>query len=95
MNQIYNFEGARPPVLNEKMLRAEKERRKARLQAVLFMIADVIVMICIVVFARMIGESAPVAAAVCMIYAAVSAIGSGAAAIVYAQKGGQLYDLLE
>lgn len=95
MNQIYNFEGARPPVWNEKMLRAEKERRKARLQAVLFLVVDVIVMMCIVVFAKWIAQSAPVAAMVCLVYAAVSVIGSGAATIVYAQKGGRLYDALE
>lgn len=88
MNQIYNFEGARPPVLNENLLRAERERRKIRLQTVLCTIAVFVVMLCIVVFAKIIAEFTPVAALVCIGYVTISIIGSGTAAIVYAQKGG-------
>lgn len=90
MNQIYNFEGARPPVLNENMLRAERERRKARLLAILFAVAAAIVLLCIAVFAKMVAQSAPVAALVCVAYVAISVVGSGTAAIVYAQKGGAI-----
>lgn len=88
MDQIYNFEGVRPPVLNENMLRAERERRKAQLLVVLFIVAAAIVMLCIVTFTNMVAEFTPVAALVCIGYVVISVLVSGTAAIMYAQKGG-------
>lgn len=88
MKQIYNFEGARPPVLNENLLRAEQERRKMRLQTILCTVAAFVVMLCIVVFAKIIAKFTPVAALVCIGYVTISIIGGGTAAIVYTQKGG-------
>lgn len=90
MEQIYNFEGAKPPILNENMLKAEAERREARRLAVLFTLASVFLMALVVWFAVSIAEYAPITAFVCAAYAAVSLLGGSAAAIVYAQKGGAL-----
>lgn len=88
MDQIYNFEGAKPPILNENMLRNQQERREARRMAVLFALAAALILAMVVWFAVTIAEYAPITASVCVAYAAVSLLGSSAAAIVYAQKGG-------
>lgn len=88
MRQIYNFEGARPPICNENLLRLRQARRKKQLQTVLCSIAAGIVMLCMLAFAALIAPSAPTAALVCAGYALISGIVCGAGAIVYAQKGG-------
>ena len=45
MNQIYNFEQHKPPVLNENMLRAELERRRLRWQTALVAVAGTLLLI--------------------------------------------------
>lgn len=88
MDQIYNFDGVKPPVLNANMLRAEQERREARRMAVLFTLAAAFLLVMVVWFAITIAEYAPITAFVCVAYAVVSLLGGSAVAIVYAQKGG-------
>lgn len=88
MEQIYNFDGIKPPVLHENMLKAEAERRSARRFAVLFALAACLILAAAVWFAVIIAEYAPITAFACVAYVAVSLLGGSAAAIVYAQKGG-------
>jgi len=88
MEQIYNFEACKPPILNENMLRMEAERRSARRFVILFALAACLLLCMAVWFALFIAEYAPITAFVCVAYAAVSLLGGSAAAIVYAQKGG-------
>ena len=88
MEQIYRFDQAKPPILHETMLKAEAERREARRMAVLFSLASLFLMGMVLWFAVSIAPYAPITATVCVAYAAFSLLGGGAAAIVYAQKGG-------
>lgn len=87
MEQIYNFEGARPPVLNEKLLRAEQERRRQRFQVVLLTMAAIYVLACIGLFASVIFRAASVAAVILIVYMATSMLSGGAFAIYYVRKG--------
>ena len=74
MKQICEFERFDPPVLTEKMLRRELERRERRRQTVL------LGLLC--------WDAAPILSVGCVCFAVVSAAGSGAITIVYTQKGG-------
>lgn len=90
MQQIYNFDGAKAPILNENMLKLEQSRRENRRMALLFALAAAIFVALVIWFAAAIADYAPITAIVCVVYAAASALGGSAAAIVYAQKGGAL-----
>lgn len=87
MEQIYNFEGVRPPVLNEKLLRAEQTRRRQRIYMVLLILGAIYVLACIGLFASAVVRTASVAAVILMIYVAVSVFSGGAFAIYYVRKG--------
>lgn len=88
MEQIYNFEGILPPVLDEKRLLQELQRRKQRAAALKLMLGSIFVLICIGLFASIIAPTASLAAVVLIIYVSVSVIGGGTFALYYAQKGG-------
>lgn len=90
MEQIYNFEGAQPPVLNEKQLRAELERRQGRKRILLFLLVAIGEMFCLGSFASAISVSAPVAAIFLYGYIALSILGGGTFVIFQATKGGAM-----
>lgn len=90
MEQIYNFEGAQPPVLNEKQLLAELERRQGRKRILLFLLVAIVELICLGSFASAISVSAPVAAIILYGYIALSILGGGTFVIFHATKGGAM-----
>lgn len=90
MEQIYNFEGAKPPVLTEEKLRAEQERRQGGKRILLFFLGAVFEMLCLGSFASSIAVSAPVAAVILYGYIALSVLGGGTFAIFHATKGGAM-----
>lgn len=90
MEQIYNFEGALPPALNEKQLLAELERRQGRKRILLFLLGAIFEVFCLGSFASAISVSAPVAAIFLYGYIALSILGGGTFVIFHATKGGAM-----
>ena len=88
MNQIYNFEQHKPPVLNENMLRAELERRRLRWQTTLIAVASILIQILLVLFGFVTKNEYPVITVACLIYVVFSVTGGSVLAIVYTRKGG-------
>lgn len=88
MNQIYNFEQYKPPVLNENMLRAELERRRLRWQTTLIAVAGILIQILLVLFGFVTKNEYPVITVACLIYVVFSVTGGSVLAIVYTRKGG-------
>ena len=88
MNQIYNFEQHKPPVLNENMLRAELERRRLRWQTTLIAVAGILVQILLILLGFITMNEYPIITVVCLIYVVISITGSSVLAIVYTRKGG-------
>lgn len=88
MKQIYNFNGATPPILNENMLQAKLERRGSRLQIGLLVAALVLTHLIILVFGLVAYAVYPVITLLCLGYDLILTAGSGLAAVVYTKKGG-------
>lgn len=88
MNQIYNFEQHKPPVLNENMLRAELERRRLRWQTALIAVAGILIQVLLILVGFVTKNEYPIITVVCLIYVVISITGSGVLAIVYTRKGG-------
>lgn len=88
MNQIYNFEQHKPPVLNENMLRAELERRRLRWQTALLALAGILLQIVIVLFGYSAIDWYPWISAICFSYVIISTTGCGVIAVTYSRKGG-------
>lgn len=92
MKQIYNFETANPPVLNENILRMKLEKRKVRQQTILLGVAGILFQIALLMFGVITIETYPAILLISLCYAVISAAGSGAIAVIYAQKGGKIYE---
>lgn len=88
MNQIYNFEQHKPPVLNENMLRAELERRRLRWQTALIAVAGILIQVLLILVGFVTQNEYPIITVVCLIYVVISITGSSVLAIVYTRKGG-------
>ena len=88
MNQIYNFEQHKPPVLNENMLRAELERRRLQRQTALFALAGILLQVVFVLFGYSAIDWYPWISAICFGYVIVSTVGGGIIAVTYSRKGG-------
>ena len=88
MKRTCDFERFDPPVLNENMLRRELERRAERRRTVLLVIAGALLELALVLLAVLVREWSPVLSLNCVCFAILSTAGSGAVAIIYAQKGG-------
>lgn len=88
MNQTYDFEQFTPPVLNEKMLRRELQKRAERRYTVLLAVAGALFDVLFVLLGILCLNIYPLLAFGCICFAVVSTIGSAAIAIVFTQKGG-------
>ena len=88
VNQIYNFEQYKPPVLNENMLRAELERRRLRWQTALIAVAGILIQVLLILVGFVTKNEYPIITVVCLIYVVISITGSSVLAIVYTRKGG-------
>ena len=87
MNQIYNFEQHKPPVLNENMLRAELERRRLRWQTALVAVAGTLLLIAAAMLGFLVLEDYP-----CLAYVLFSATGGSVLAVVVTKKGGVIHE---
>lgn len=88
MNQIYNFEQHKPPVLNENMLRAELEQRRLSWQTALLALAGILLQIVIALFGYSAIDWYPWISAICFSYVIISTTGCGVIAVTYSHKGG-------
>ena len=88
MKQIYNFEQAKPPVLNENMIRTKMEARKLRWQTILLATAAFLMQIVMILLGLVTSVVHPWIAVVCFGYVVVSIMGSSVIAIVYSSKKG-------
>ena len=92
MNQIYNFEQQKPPVLNENMLRAELERRRLRWQTALVAVAGTLLLIAAAMLGFLVLEDYPWITALCLAYVLFSATGGSVLAVVVTKKGGVIHE---
>ena len=90
MNQIYNFEQHKPPVLNENMLRAELERRRLRWQTALVAVAGILLLIAAAMLGFLVLD--PWITALCLAYVLFSATGGSVLAVVVTKKGGVIHE---
>ena len=88
MNQIYNFEQHKPPVLNENMLHAELTRRRLRWQTALIAGSGILLLIAAAMLGFLVLEDYPWLTALCLVYVLSSATGGSVLAIVCTRKGG-------
>ncbi|GEM_PF-566672 len=86
MNQIYHFDGIRPPAVSEKTLRTEIERRKMRRQTALLALAGIIAEMCLLITALILQPVNFVLSMICVAYVCVAISGSGVIAIVFTHK---------
>lgn len=90
MKQIYNFERVQPPVLNEKMIRSEIEKRRLHVQTALVALSAILLLVAMILLGFFAYETYPLIALFCFLHALVSATGGGVLAVIFTRKGGQL-----
>ncbi len=88
MKQIYDFERFDPPVLNERMLRRELEKRVERRRTVLLAAAGALFEALFILLGLLCMVAYPILALGCICFAIVSTAGSIVIVIVFTQKGG-------
>ncbi len=88
MKQIYNFEKYTPPTLSEKLLLAETERKKLRLQTALIAVAGILMQMAVLLFGFSVMHLYPELTIISLIYSALSTVGAGILTVVYTRKGG-------
>lgn len=88
MKQTYNFERFTPPVLNERMLRRELQKRTERQRTILLAVAGALFEALFVLLGLLFMEAYPILALGCICFAIISTVGSGVITIVFTQKGG-------
>ena len=89
MKQIYDFGRRTPPGLNEKMLRAELERRKLRLQTTLAVLGGFLLLIASVLLGYSAIDWYPFLTLLCFGYTILAATAGGVIAVRYSHKGGR------
>ena len=88
MKQIYRFNRVSPPLLSEKTLRAEIERRRTLQHTAILAVAGILVNWCFVIAAFLLYPVNELLSIACLAYALVSIFCGGAIAAVYTTKGG-------
>lgn len=88
MKQTYDFEQFTPPVLNEKILRRELQKRAERRHTVLLAVAGALFDVLFVLLGILYLDIYPLLTFGCICFTVVSTIGSAVIAIVFTQKGG-------
>lgn len=86
MNLTFDFEAHRPPVLTERMLREEADRRRLRRQTLILTLAALATQVILVVLGLILAPAQPMLALVCLGYVCLSATGGGLAALIYQKE---------
>ena len=86
MNPIFDFEAHRPPVLTERMLREEADRRRLRRQTLILTLAAPATQVILVVLGLILAPAQPMLALVCLGYVCLSVSGGGLAALIFQKE---------
>ena len=86
MNLTFDFEAHRPPVLTERMLREEADRRRLRRQTLILTLAALATQVILVILGLILAPTQPLAALVCLAYVCLSAVGGGLAALIFQKE---------
>ena len=92
MKQIYDFEVAAPPILNERILREKAKKRETHRLTLILPVSVVLFQVALLLFGIMTFDVYPVVMLVSLCHIILSAAGSGAIAVIYVQKGGKIYE---
>ena len=87
MKQVFNFEQFTPPILNERILRRELEKRAEQRRTVLLAVAGALFQAVFILLGLLFWNPIPTLTLVCISFAIISMMGSGVITIIYAQKG--------
>ena len=87
MNQIYNFEQNEPPIINENMLRARLDKKKAVRNAAIVAVASVMLQMITLLLGILMYSQYPIITFLCVSYVVVSMVGASVISIVYSKKG--------
>ena len=87
MNQIYNFEQNEPPIINENMLRARLDKKKAVRNASIVAVASVMLQMMTLLLGILMYSQYPIITFLCVSYVVVSMVGASVISIVYSKKG--------
>lgn len=86
MNLTFDFEAHRPPVLTERMLQEEADRRRLRRQTLILTLAALATQVILVVLGLILAPAQPMLALVCLGYVCLSATGGGLAALIFQKE---------
>lgn len=86
MKQIYSFENANPPYLNEQFLRKGIERRKLQRQTILLTVASVLYQMVVLLFGILMWEIQPVVAFVSILYVLTATLSGSVVMIAFTKK---------
>lgn len=87
MNTVYDFEQFQPPVVTERKLKKELERREMKKQITLLRIASVIIVIAMVLFAFLIINDSVIFSVLLVVAACISVVGNGIISVLFYYKG--------
>ena len=88
MKRTFDFEQFAPPVLNERILRRELEKRAERRRTVLLAVAGALFQAVFILLGLLCWSTAPMLTLTFIGFSIVSMVGSGVITIIYAQRGG-------
>lgn len=86
MKQIYNFEAKLPPVINEKKIRAEMERRKVQWETAILAVSSLLILFCLFLISIPLYHITPVLAVACITYICTAITGGSVIILVFIQK---------
>lgn len=86
MNQIYHFDSYSPPILNEAMLRRERDRRRQQRVIAAAAVGGALTLFCLLALAFFLFPVAPRAALILSVYLTLSVMGAGAVALVFMKQ---------
>lgn len=90
---IFDFEKLNPPMLNERMLRQEQERRTLAKQIRVLRIASVLMAICLALFAFLVAPKSILIAIISIVILCISMIGCGVITILFYKNGYNSFEL--
>ena len=86
MNPTFDFEARRPPVLTERMLREEADRRRVHRQTLILTLAALATQVILVVLGLILAPIQPMATLICLGYVCLSVSGGGLAALIFQKE---------